>query len=570
MDKISPLDVAAGAVEAWLDGAGSSFAKRVVTPGSSRKARAWQVALEHSALGGKPIRIRLPRDFPSTPAQIEVDKSLCLVLPHVEEDGRVCLGVAPAPSDYDDPCGAVNRVVTAFEDFLTKCEDASWVLKEFQDERLAYWARFSLRQHRSRDARPALQKTFVVLEAMKGPVEGTVAAFNKGKTAVACIGSRDANALARRHDIGRGTMTRGHALYVPMPSNEPWTPAAWPRTFGALEQLVQRLTFGETSVVDWLIDKTPKSDGPFLVVFVQGTVLYGYQVFGSVVARLAQPSIEPLKIDRLDAAWSLTRDHETVRFSARQNARILVLGCGSLGSPLIESLARAGIGSLDIVDVQPFEAENCSRHVLGLPSVGTGKAANLARKLLREIPGLKVRAYHAFASSFIADCCRPGEHDLIVECTGESSVRTLLSMYRGSATAGVPLALCWLEPYCAAAHVVGIRPEDNWPKEDPADVHVNAADWPDETRVNLPACSSGFHPYGVADVWQAAGFAGERVLAILDGHLEVSTIWSWVRSQAFFDSIDGDVEPRAIVQQGASCFDSQMVSRPYRELLGLG
>jgi len=517
----------------------------------------------HPALRGKPIKVRLPRDFPSTPAQIEVDKSLCLVLPHVEEDGRVCLGVMPSPLDYADPCNAVSRVLKAFEEFLGKCEDPLWIEREFQAERLAYWYRFSLRQHRMRTARPILQKTFVVLEHMDGAVEGTVAAYNNGKTAVACVGTRDANSFARRHEIGLGSMSRGHALFVPMAADEPWMPSSWPRTFDELEQLVQRLTLGETSVAAWLVEKADKSKGPFVVVFVQGAVLYGYQVFSPDIPLRMPTPIEPIRLDRLDASWSLARDHEVAKFAIRQKTRVLVLGCGSLGSPLIESLARAGVGSIDIVDVQPFEPENCSRHILGLSSIGTGKAANLGRKLLREIPELKVRAFHAFASSFISDCCKPGAYDLIIECTGETSVRTLLSMYRESNVANVPLALCWLEPHCAAAHVVGVCAKDNWPELDPADQAVNVADWPEGTRVELPACSAGFHPYGVADVWQAAGFAGERVLSILDAGLETSTIWTWVRSQAFFDSVGSRAKLRDIVPRDGSRFDSRMVTRPF-------
>ncbi|PLP96636.1 hypothetical protein CYJ10_30945 [Cupriavidus pauculus] len=484
-------------------------------------------------------------------------------MPHVEEDGRVCLGVVQNPLDYDEPCSAVTRVLAAFEAFLEKCEDATWIEREFQNERLAYWSRFSLRQHRRRTARPVLQKTFVVLEQLTGAVEGTLASFNKGKTAVVCCGNRDPNSFARRHEIGRGAMSKGQALFVPMSGDEPWTPETWPKTLPVLEGLVQRLTLGQTSVVAWLNAKASDCEGPFIVVLVQGTVLYGYQIFRPVLPLVAPPAIEPIRLDRLDASWSLSRDHQSDTFTSRQKAKVLVLGCGSLGSPLIESLARAGVGNIDIVDVQPFEPENCSRHVLGLSAIGAGKAANLARKLLKEVPEIKVRAFHAFASSFIADCCKPGAYDVIVECTGETSVRTLLSRYRESAVAGTPLALCWLEPFCAAAHVVGIHPKENWPSVDPADSAVNVADWPEDTRVNLPACSAGFHPYGVADVWQAAGFAGERVLSILDDGLLTSAIWTWVRSNAFFENIGIGAKPRPIVPTDGSRFDSRMITRPY-------
>ncbi|ESH88087.1 hypothetical protein B551_0224030 [Cupriavidus sp. HPC(L)] len=67
----------------------------------------------------------------------------------------------------------------------------------------------------------------------------------------------------------------------------------------------------------------------------------------------------------------------------------------------------------------------------------------------------------------------------------------------------------------------------------------------------------------MADVWQAAGFAAERVLSILDDGLARSIIWSWVRSKAFFDEIERSAVPRDVVPAEGSRFDSRMITRPY-------
>src|SRR6266850_823079 len=47
-----------------------------------------------------------------------------------------------------------------------------------------------------------------------------------------------------------------------------------------------------------------------------------------------------------------------------QQSRVLIVGCGALGSAQAESLARAGVGSLRIADRDFVEASNLQRQTL--------------------------------------------------------------------------------------------------------------------------------------------------------------------------------------------------------------
>lgn len=589
MEAENPFEHATKLVEAWLDGDGAPYARRVLGRG-----RAWDIDFEHSAVTGKPVRLSLPEDFPASPPQLHVDPDLCLKLPHVEKGGKVCLSSHSWPGDYNNPCLAVVRVLKQFNDELLKpSESLDWVEGQFHDERLSYWSRFCDQRRHAHSARPTATLTNVVLERISGWAEGRVAGYipkssrhRRVYQQVACLNTPDPHVLAQRHKWAGGTLVRGHAVFVEMPPEMRWTPVTWPQDFAQLDALVGRLTENEHSLGEWLVRVTkqigkprrqPKTGDddpgtgphPLLVILVQGTVLYGYQVFPSTVLGVTLPGVEPVNLTRVDPAWCLTRDQAPASFSARQAKKVLVLGCGSLGSPLVELLARAGVGTLDIIDFEVFDGPNTARHVLGLKDTRRSKAAVLAERLKEDIPGIVVNGYYAKASTWVTTKCKPGTYDLVVDCTAESAVRTLLTHWRKTAFGHSPIIHTWVEPFCAAAHVVLSQSTEPWPLDDPADRLVNAADFSDaNTRIDLPACSAGFYPYGAADVWQAAAFATERVLAALDDHNHASTVWSWVRSKSFFDGLGVNVHLREIVPTTGGRSDSVMLTRNYKTVLG--
>ena len=74
-----------------------------------------------------------------------------------------------------------------------------------------------------------------------------------------------------------------------------------------------------------------------------------------------------------------------------RNARVLVIGAGGLGSPVLMYLAAAGIGTLGIIDDDTVELSNLQRQVIhGVSDVGRSKLES-ARASIAEInPGVEV------------------------------------------------------------------------------------------------------------------------------------------------------------------------------------
>jgi adenylyltransferase/sulfurtransferase len=72
-------------------------------------------------------------------------------------------------------------------------------------------------------------------------------------------------------------------------------------------------------------------------------------------------------------------------------ARVLVIGAGGLGAPLLQYLAAAGVGTLGIVDDDAVSLSNLQRQVLhGTPDVGRPKTASAGDAIARLNPHVAV------------------------------------------------------------------------------------------------------------------------------------------------------------------------------------
>ena len=72
-------------------------------------------------------------------------------------------------------------------------------------------------------------------------------------------------------------------------------------------------------------------------------------------------------------------------------ARVLVIGAGGLGSPLIQYLAAAGIGEIGVADDDIVSLSNLQRQVLhGTPDIGRAKTDSASAAVARLNPNVKV------------------------------------------------------------------------------------------------------------------------------------------------------------------------------------
>ncbi|HEX8548620.1 MAG TPA: ThiF family adenylyltransferase, partial [Cytophagaceae bacterium] len=77
-----------------------------------------------------------------------------------------------------------------------------------------------------------------------------------------------------------------------------------------------------------------------------------------------------------------------------KEARILVVGAGGLGCPILQYLAAAGIGKIGIIDGDRVEESNLQRQVLfNVDDIGKNKARCAAEKLKLQNPFVELEHF---------------------------------------------------------------------------------------------------------------------------------------------------------------------------------
>ena len=107
-------------------------------------------------------------------------------------------------------------------------------------------------------------------------------------------------------------------------------------------------------------------------------------------------------------------------------ARVAVVGVGGVGSWAAEALARSGIGTISLVDLDHIAESNTNRqiHALG-DAYGRAKVQAMAERIAAIDPACRVQPVDAFADAGNAGRLVAG-HDLVLDCIDQVSAKAAL------------------------------------------------------------------------------------------------------------------------------------------------
>ena len=113
--------------------------------------------------------------------------------------------------------------------------------------------------------------------------------------------------------------------------------------------------------------------------------------------------------------------------AALKNARVLVIGAGGLGAPVLMYLAAAGVGTLGVIDDDAVSLSNLQRQIIHTtPDIGKPKATSAAAAITRLNPHVTVET-HAVRLSAKNALDLVSRYDIVADGSDNFDTRYLVS-----------------------------------------------------------------------------------------------------------------------------------------------
>ena len=513
-------------------------------------------------------------DFPYTPARIAVANGPdTLAWPHLESDRVLCILPSDAAVSSQDP-----TIVTAYvlgeacqliEDNISGAN-----VEDFRLEFLSYW-RLAADKH----TRPLIS-----LLDPRGP--GRLVVVWNGN--IGRIAAEDGKALAKwlsRRGADPGTGGE-HKFYdgVLLWLHYPLLPADYPCTAAELHTLAKKNSPETVQALENLLAHGSEEIDILIGFRTPRGVCYGAVAIrppgqpgrsktrGHLLSKGFRPGRVPKKllvtryfsrsnkvtksnVHRADHLWIHGRDQD-IQQPLLRKSRVAILGCGSLGSTVARLLAKAGVGSLLLIDPDSMDWPNLSRHELGTASIGRRKAPELAERIQQEYP-------HLVDVSYLCKCVGPktwksmdkvASSDAIVSTMGNWSAENFMNDIQKESPEFPPIIYGWVEPHAVAAHSVVIIGRDACLRcgvNEKGRPDLAVTEW---TEVggssHEPACDSAFTPYGPTELCWAHALLSNTIVAVITGDLKSSCHRVWIGYRHHVEAAGGKWAPKWISEIG--------------------
>lgn len=504
-------------------------------------AAGWQVATDFSGVI-RELDLLVDREFPFSQPRIGLGgPEQFLVWPHVEEDGILCLPEKPSAHD------AIDQAKTALSDSyeLVSLNLASPPRHHFQDEFLSYWAR---------DLRT---KGLPMTSLLRPRAPSRRIVVWHGKVWNILAENEEALHAWFQSRFGRKEkpLDAETAALIWLP--QPLCPDEYPRTASDVWAL-SRDTQDGSQVLQELAANVPRrivvvlgaqsKNGPCLAAVTvsstgfsgkkRNTIQKGFRP-GHLPPEIASgrfwnagSQVSRSEVSRADPSWVHGRDRDS-RQQILGNAKVILIGGGSVGAPVASQLAMAGVGRLVIVDSEKLTAANTGRHPLGAKHIGRYKAEALAGELRENYP------HHEFefrsGTWQYVNTSEPQlftDASLIISATGDWNTDDAMNRWHVDSGKAPPIIYGWTEENACAGHAVLIRSSaegcfacglatDGTPK-------FRVTRWPGSMLKQEPGCGALYQPYGPVELSHTVSLISELAIDALVGtELESShRIWA--------------------------------------------
>lgn len=111
-----------------------------------------------------------------------------------------------------------------------------------------------------------------------------------------------------------------------------------------------------------------------------------------------------------------------------KNKKLVLIGCGGIGSPLAELLVRGGFETLTLIDFDKIDESNLNRQIYFEKNIGKNKAETLKKYLLKINSKVQIKSENIkINKDNINKYCK--NTDLIIDATDNFKIRNLINSY---------------------------------------------------------------------------------------------------------------------------------------------
>ncbi|MEJ6747122.1 MAG: molybdopterin-synthase adenylyltransferase MoeB [Yoonia sp.] len=161
---------------------------------------------------------------------------------------------------------------------------------------------------------------------------------------------------------------------------------------------------------------------------------FGYRALLRMVRKRAEkPVVAVPKVGFSDTELDRYARHIMLREvggqgqNALRNAKVLVVGAGGLGSPALQYLAAAGVGTIGVIDDDIVDNANLQRQIIHTDArIGDPKVQSAADAMIAQNPFVTVRPYKRHLTAQDAAGII-GDYDLVLDGTDNFEARYLVN-----------------------------------------------------------------------------------------------------------------------------------------------
>lgn len=556
-----PLEVAPSAapeapdLDGWFAALGDDYLGRV--PADSLRpgmVNGWWLRWR-----GRELDVQVDADFPFSVARVYLaGYSRAQAQPHIEKDGKLCLGSRAVPGDR------VRTVQVALAEafqLLTENETRQHD-DDFREDFGLYWLSWADRSDLRVEVMPGPEGARKSILGRAALTEGRVFVF-PGKDEAGRICTNLTGAAPK-------WLKETPVISIdPLPAPDRYPESAeelWAlvdaRSLGGTDLLVRLMSNDPMEAFVVLAGKAPSGREHYAAVRLRRPLDRGGQPIKRRAMRdsvkgtddptrslFARFKIERLTTQRMDSSSSRLPEGVQRQIAA---AKTIVVGCGALGSGVARMLAQAGVEHLGLVDPEQLGWENIRRHELGGGVVGHGKAKALANSIRADLPMIGfVEGYATTFATFARENPEALQQaDLVVSCTGDwtadASVEHALAQPGRKAVA----VYGWMEAHALASHAVligktGARLADGFEANGKFRLPVVAGGKPPP-----PECGGTSTTFGAVELSHAQALVAKLAIDSLR-KLETAAAWrSWLADAAAFDEAEATMASGWVTVRG--------------------